>query len=290
MKYLTSIFFVIAFASCSGTKKVIEKKPQVVAKTETLKTNDSLSKKEYQKKIIKVLETNKEEKESIEEIIIEHDTTFEAFNHNMFNELLKKHVSSQGHVNYLGFKKDANKLKNYITTLSNKTPNKDWNKEDKLAYWINAYNAMTIDLILRNYPVKSIKDIDKPWDKRFWKLGNKWYNLNDIEHQILRKMDEPRIHFAIVCASISCPKLHNEAYSASNLEEQLTKVTKVFLLDTNRNEISQNSLKLSKIFQWFAKDFKQNGSIIDFISQYSDVEISSKAKKSFKTYNWDLND
>ena len=76
-----------------------------------------------------------------------------------------------------------------------------------LAFWMNAYNALTIDLILRNYPVDSIKDIKNPWDQRLWKLGDKWYNLNQIEHDILRKMDEPRIHFGIVCASFSCPKL-----------------------------------------------------------------------------------
>jgi len=181
-------------------------------------------------------------------------------------------------------------LSNYIKSLSINTPTDIWTKEDKLSYWINAYNAMTVDLILRHYPIKSIKDIEKPWDQRHWKLGNKWYNLNDIEHKILRKMNEPRVHFAMVCASVSCPKLLNQAFTSPNLDKQLTDVTKAFLNDSTKNNLSQNSLKLSKIFQWFAKDFKENGSLIDFLNQYSKTKISVKAKKDFKNYNWNLNE
>ncbi len=214
----------------------------------------------------------------------------EAFDHAIFNDLLKKHVSSDGNVNYDGFKSDSKTLERYIDLLKTHQPIDSWTKEDKMAYWINAYNALTIDLILRNYPTKSIKDIKDPWDQRLWQLGEKLYNLNDIEHEILRKMNEPRIHFAIVCASVSCPKLQNEAFTALNLEEQLTNATKDFLTDTSKNELSENNIKLSKIFKWFKKDFEQNGSLIDFFNQYSEVSISNGAKKSFKDYNWDLND
>lgn len=210
--------------------------------------------------------------------------------HSSWNNLLKKHVTIDGKVNYKGFKADENKLKDYIIYLGTHSPKDTWIKEEQLAYWINAYNALTVDLIIRHYPVKSIKDIKNPWEQQLWKLGEKWYNLDEIEHKILRKMDEPRIHFAIVCASFSCPKLQNEAFEASKIEEQLINATKEFLSDTNRNEISENSLKVSKIFQWFSKDFKQNGSIIDFIDNYTDIDISPKAKISFKDYNWDLNE
>jgi hypothetical protein len=214
----------------------------------------------------------------------------EAFDHAIFNDLLKKHVSSDGNVNYNGFKSDFKTLQSYIDLLKTYQPIDRWTKEDKFAYWINAYNALTIDLILRNYPTKSIKDIKDPWDQRLWELGEKSYNLNDIEHEILRKMNEPRIHFAIVCASVSCPKLQNEAFTALNLEEQLTNATKEFLKDTSKNELSENNIKLSKIFKWFKKDFEQNGSLIDFFNQYSEVSVSNGAKKSYKDYNWDLND
>jgi hypothetical protein len=214
----------------------------------------------------------------------------EAFDHAIFNELLKKHVTKEGNVDYSGFKSDYKKLKSYIDLLKANQPKDDWTKEDTLAYWINTYNALTIDLILRNYPTKSIKDIKDPWDQRLWQFGDKWQNLNDIEHEILRKMNEPRIHFAIVCASVSCPKLQNTAFTASSLDLQLTNATKEFLADTTKNELSENNIKLSRIFKWFKKDFEQNGDLIDFLNQYSDIVISKSAKKSYKDYNWNLNE
>lgn len=216
--------------------------------------------------------------------------TIEKINHDLWDSLLKTHVSHDGNVNYQAIKKDKTILDEYINILSENTPNDDWRKNDILSYWINAYNALTVDLIVRNYPVKSIKDIKDPWKERLWKLGNKWYNLDDIEHQILRKMDEPRIHFAIVCASFSCPKLQNYAFTAPDLETQLTESTKSFLADTNRNIITEDHLKLSKIFQWFTKDFKQYGSVIDFINEYTKIDINPKAKTSYLDYNWDLNE
>ena len=103
-------------------------------------------------------------------------------------------------------------------------------------------------------------------------------------------MNEPRIHFAIVCASVSCPKLQNEAFGASNLEEQLSKATKEFLADTSKNQFSEDDIKISKIFKWFKKDFEVNGSLIDFINAYSSIKISASARKSYNDYNWDLND
>ncbi len=168
-------------------------------------------------------------------------------------------------------------------------PNDTWTKDDKLAYWINAYNALTIDIILRNPSVKSIKDIDNPWDQKLWKLGDNWYDLNEIEHKILRKMNEPRIHFAIVCASISCPKLQNSAFIGSKLDMQLTAATKEFLNDPSKNKLSINKLELSRIFKWFSQDFKQGQSLIDFLNKYSDIGISQKASISYKDYDWNLN-
>jgi hypothetical protein len=213
--------------------------------------------------------------------------------HFLWDELLKKHVTEQGDVDYKSFKKDHGKLLGYISILSKVSVDDHFqtlSKEDHLAFWINAYNALTIDLILRNYPVKSIKEINNPWKQRLWEFGKNNYNLDEIEHEILRNMNEPRIHFAIVCASYSCPKLQNEAFTAEKLDQQLTKVTKEFLADTNRNQISENSIKISKIFDWFSKDFTKNGSLIDFLNLYTEVNISPNAKKRYKDYNWALND
>ena len=216
--------------------------------------------------------------------------TKEAFDHSTFNGLLQKHVSEHGNVNYIGFKTDITALRNYISSLGTNTPKESWTKEDRLAYWINAYNALTIDLILRNPSIKSIKEIDDPWKQKLWKLGRKYYDLNEIEHDILRKMNEPRIHFAIVCASVSCPKLQNKAFTASDLDDQLTNATKEFLSDPSKNNLSNNSAELSKIFKWFSKDFKQGQSLIDFLSKYSDIIISPKASISYKDYEWNLNE
>ncbi len=212
------------------------------------------------------------------------------FNHQTFNDLLKKYVTKDGAVSYKGFKGNRSDLQNYISALGENMPTDDWPKEEKLAYWINAYNALTVDLILRNYPLKSIKDIKKPWNQRLWKLGEKWYNLDEIEHKILRKMNEPRIHFAINCASFSCPPLLNEAFAADKLDAQLTQVTKAFLVDSRRNTITKNQLEISKIFKWFSKDFKQNGSLIKFLNLYSPIKINANADIDYKDYDWSLNE
>ena len=299
MKHLLIITLLLLLTACAGTKKIPE-----APKVETQTTATSIEETTPIEKTEQVISENTTPVETgVETIKIAEETApndpvkkividkvSNVFNHNNWNTLLQKHVSKQGNVNYKGLKTDRKALLNYISSLSENTPNDSWTKEEKLAFWINAYNAMTIDLILRHYPLESIKDIKDPWDQRYWKLDKKWYNLNEIEHEILRKMDDPRIHFGIVCASFSCPKLQNEAFEASRIDEQLTLATKAFLNDSNRNEISENNIKLSKIFQWFAKDFKQNGTLIDFLNTYSTITISAKAKKSFKDYNWDLNE
>lgn len=291
MKYLKLITLLFFIASCSNTKRISETASKTPS--EVVITKDSIA--ENTKPIEEVISEPIPVAVSKDSVSVESapkigNQISTSFNHNAWTALLKKHVSNQGNVNYKGFKTDRKALLSYISSLSDNMPNDAWVKEEKLAYWINAYNAMTIDLILRHYPLKSIKDIKDPWDQRFWKLDGKWYNLNEIEHDILRKMDEPRIHFGIVCASFSCPKLLNEAFTSKDLEQQLTAATTGFLNDSKRNEISENSMKLSKIFQWFSKDFKQNGSLIEFINKYSSVEVSAKAKKTFKDYNWALNE
>ncbi|GAB1855851.1 DUF547 domain-containing protein [Flavobacteriaceae bacterium MHTCC 0001] len=292
MKISCFLIIGLTFISCTGTKKAVTvtETTSTAPKTEILDSVPTST-----TEVIKITDAlyvpdSKEEIEIIDEPLLKQETHINAFNHQTFDSLLQKHVSKHGNVDYKGIKSNWSALRNYMSELNKNKPKEDWSKNQKLAYWINAYNAMTIDLILRHYPVKSIKDIKNPWKKRYWELSEKWYNLNEIEHQILRKMDEPRIHFVIICASYSCPKLQNRAFTAFNLETQLTKATKEFLSDPERNLISENSLQLSKIFQWFGKDFKQNGSLIDFLNQYSEVQISNKAEINFKDYNWDLNE
>ena len=210
--------------------------------------------------------------------------------HSLWTKILQEHVSDNGNVNYKSIKANKIELDHYLHQLSENSPNDSWSRNELLAYWINAYNAFTIKLIIDNYPTSSIKDIKSPWDKKFIKINNKLVSLNFIEHDVLRKMNEPRIHFAIVCASYSCPKLLNKAYESSTLEEQLMTGTNSFLTDTSKNNISNNEVQISKIFKWFDKDFKQNGTIIDFLNNYSEETISKNAKISYKNYNWNLNE
>ncbi|MDR5589198.1 DUF547 domain-containing protein [Christiangramia sp. SM2212] len=209
--------------------------------------------------------------------------------HSIWDDLLKEHVSASGMVDYKGFKEDRSKLDEYLKLLSSQEPSDEWGTNELLAYYINLYNAYTVDLILKNYPVKSIKDIDSPWTSEFVKVGDTEISLGGIENSVLRKMNEPRIHFAINCASISCPKLLNEAYTADKIEEQLEKVTMEFV-NSNKNEISANSAKLSSIFDWYKKDFKENGTVIDYVNQYSKTKIKPGATISYKEYDWNLNE
>jgi hypothetical protein len=213
-----------------------------------------------------------------------------AINHSNWNTLLQKNVLKSGLVNYKGFKQDSNALSAYLKELSANVPNKSWSRNATLAYWINAYNAYTVKLIVYNYPTKSIKNLNDPWGKKFITLAGKNYSLEGIENEILRKMNEPRIHFAINCASISCPELLNEAYTEGKLEQQLKTVTRNFINDKTKNTITASKIKVSKIFDWFAVDFKSKGGVIDYLNDYSTTKISSNAQVNFKEYDWNLNE
>lgn len=211
--------------------------------------------------------------------------------HDNWDNLLKKNVSKQGVVNYKGFKNDSELLEKYLNQLSKKAPDKTYSQNEELAYWINTYNAFTIQLVLKYYPIASITNIDKPWDIPFIRIENKTYTLNEIEHQIIRKkFNEPRIHFALVCAATSCPILLNEAYTAEKIERQLQTQAIVFINDSSKNTITKNKIVVSELFKWYKEDFTKNGSIIDYINLYSKTKIDDKAKISFATYNWNLNE
>jgi len=142
-------------------------------------------------------------------------------------------------------------------------------------------------------PINSIKEIGNgligPWDIPFIKVGKRIISLGDIEHRILRKLDEPRIHFAINCASTSCPRLLNEAYTTKSLEEMLKNQTQAFLSDTTKNKISNNEIKLSRIFKWFENDFTKQGSLISFINKYGYFDLSQNAEIQYLEYDWNLN-
>jgi len=239
---------------------------------------------EVEKPIIKTSTKTILTKEKDTPIISEEKT-------DIWNELLVKYVNTNGDVDYKGFLKDKEKLQLYLDDMATNSPQNKWSKEEKLVYYINIYNAGTVKLILDNYPIKSIKDIKKPWAKEIIKIGENTFSLGDIEHKILRKMNEPRIHFAINCASYSCPKLINKAFTISNIEKMLERATVDFINDSKQNKITADKLQLSNIFKWYKKDFTDKGiSLIDYINPYIKIDIEEKANISYLKYDWSLNE
>jgi hypothetical protein len=210
--------------------------------------------------------------------------------HSNWDKLLKKYVAENGNVDYKGFKSDKETLDTYVMYLSQQVPEKSWTVEEQLAYFINIYNANTIKLIVDNYPLKSIKDISSPWLKNRIKIGDEDFSLADIENGVLRKMNEPRIHFAINCASVGCPKLLNEAYTAKNVMDLMDKASKEFINNKDKNEIASNRVKISEIFKWYKSDFTENGTVIDYINQFSNTKINANTEINYKDYDWSLND
>ncbi len=211
--------------------------------------------------------------------------------HSAWSVLLKKYVDKEGNVDYKGFKNDRAALSSYLNYLSENKPDDSWSVQEILAYYINVYNAFTVDLIVENYPVESIKDINGPWTRAIVPIGDTKMSLGGVENGLLKKMNDPRFHFAINCASISCPKLLDEAYTAATINEQLDKVTREFI-NSDENKISENKAELSSIFDWYANDFKVNGidNVIEYINQYSNTRINLGATITYLEYNWGLNE
>jgi len=214
----------------------------------------------------------------------------QAVDHSIWNDLLKKYVDTTGNVDYNKFKNDAKSLEEYLSYLAKNVPVEGTDKNVLLAYYINLYNAATVKLILDNYPINSIKNLNGPWGKKWVKVGTDLLSLGHIEHKILRKMNEPRIHFAINCASFSCPKLLNEAFVAHKMESQLQQATKDFINDNTRNIITEGRLQLSNIFKWYKKDFTNNNALVAYINAYTSKNIESDAKIEYLKYNWNLNE
>jgi hypothetical protein len=212
-----------------------------------------------------------------------------APSHDQWHTLLQKHVNSTGKVDYKGFQKDRAALDAYLKLLSDNPPQNNWSRDEKMAYWINAYNAFTIDLIADHYPLKSIMDLDggKTWDVPRITLGGKKYSLNQIENDILRpQFQDARIHFVINCAARSCPPLWNQAFTAKNLSSALDQRTRTFINDPQYNTLKGKTPAVSKIFEWYAADF---GDLRTFLNRYGKVKIPEGAKIGFQEYDWGVN-
>ncbi|MHC4742361.1 MAG: DUF547 domain-containing protein [Planctomycetota bacterium] len=249
-----------------------------------------------------------------------------AFEYDNYAQTLKAFVDNRGMVNYHNLRDSRAKLDVFALQMKNLDPEKfqTWSENQKIAFWVNAYNALTIKAIIDNYPIKasffksriypknSIRQIPGVWTKLKFEIMQKDLTLNHIEHKILRKQfDEPRIHMALVCAAISCPPLRNEPYAAEKLDAQLKDQTDKFLADPAKFKIDRkkNKVHLSPILKWFAEDFlskytprtpipgkkKSTSATLNFIAQYSDQATaeylrSGKYKVQYLKYDWSLNE
>lgn len=221
--------------------------------------------------------------------------------HRAYDKLLDAIVTekgSQSFVDYDKLKDNPASLNNYLAQIEavSKDEFESWNKQQRMAFLINTYNAFTLKLILNNYPeIESIRDLgglifSSPWDKKFFTLFGKKTSLGYIEHDVLReKYNEPRIHFAVNCASKGCPALQKEAYVANRLEEQLEQAAIQFMRDPERNRFDKDKklLEISSIFNWFTGDFTKNGSLKDFIAPYisDDPEIRKILTATSERFN-----
>ncbi len=230
-----------------------------------------------------------------------------AFDFSGWDALVKKYVGpttiagiwTHG-VRYSDLKKDPaySKLIHELKTFS---PSKLKSEKDKLCFWINVYNVMAVKMVLDHYPVDSIKDVgeggESVWKKTVGVVGGKEVTLHEIEHEILRKMGDPRIHGAIVCASVSCPDLRKEAYTTDRLDAQLDDQFRRFLENAGKGlqvDKSGGRVYLSKIFDWFEEDFEPKGGVLPFLFRYAPEKDRSflkqgNAKISYLDYNWGLN-
>ena len=230
--------------------------------------------------------------------------SIDRIDHTRFDLLLRKYVNRDGQVNYAAWKSsttDRQQLQNYIAELSTASTTQSSRRENQLAYWINAYNAVTIEGILEVYPTSSIRNHTKKLGYNIWTdlkflVDGRELSLEDIEHKILRKMSEPRIHFAIVCASVGCPRLLNEAYVGDRLDKQLKTNTTDFFSRKQNLQLQNGHLKLSAILKWFGSDFgKTQPQQIQYVMTYFPDGIRNELRQgefriSFLDYDWDLNE
>jgi hypothetical protein len=250
----------------------------------------------------------------------------DAFNYNNYADILKSYVDNKGMVNYRQLKANRSKLDTFAAEISKLDDQIyiKWSDNDKIAFWVNAYNALTLKAIIDNYPIKSsffksriypknsIRQISGVWDKKKYKVMDKTRTLEQIEHEILRKQfKEPGIHVALVCAAMGCPPLRNKPYSGDRLQEQFDDQTRRFLSDPKKFNIDREGRKvsLSPIFKWFGSDFiskygkkktlprlsKNETAVINYLSRNlekndGDYLLKGNFKIKYLSYDWSLNE
>ena len=233
--------------------------------------------------------------------------SFDQIDHSAFDVLLRKYVDADGFVDYRAWQAstaDRTALQSYLADLSRASAERTSSREARLAFWINAYNALTLEGILQVYPTSSIRKHTAKavgyniWDDLPLVVGGRRVSLNAMEHQILRKLEEPRIHFAIVCASVGCPRLRNEAYTADRLNEQLADNARDFFARRRNLVIDApgRTLHVSALLDWFGSDFgRTQGDRLRAVSPYlppaaQKLVANGTVNVEFLDYDWSLND
>jgi hypothetical protein len=231
---------------------------------------------------------------------------FENVDHRVWDSLLQKYVDRNGNVDYTTWqanRTDRSELFNYLKQMRSLDTSLRSSREAEMAYWINVYNALTIEGILRVFPTRSIKDHAPNakgfniWDDFKLRVGGKSYSLNDIEHKVLRPMGDARIHFAIVCASKGCPQLAQRAYVPELLDRQLNYSTELFFRSPDKftYDLRQRQIGISPIIQWFAEDFgRDDQERMRYLSQFMPNDVaalaaSGSATVNYLDYDWSLN-
>ncbi len=238
-------------------------------------------------------------------------TSNEADANSLFTEILQDYVKD-GKVNYRALRADV-RLDTYLAHLAATNPDILADKQAQLAFWINAYNAYTLKVICDNYPVKSINDLHTGglivgttlkktvWDRKLVTINDQKISLNYIEHEIIRpQFKDPRAHFALVCASKSCPPLRAEAFEGNKLDEQLDDQGRIFFSQSDKNylELDKKIAHLSKILDWYARDFGKNDEeVLLYVSRFLPAELAAdiqatpkKWKIKYTKYDWSLNE
>ena len=226
----------------------------------------------------------------------------DQIDHSAWDALLKTYVDDRGRVDYAAWKADGTAtLDAYLGQLSRGDRDADAPPAARLAFWINAYNAVTVRGVLREYPTTSIRNhTAKLWGYNIWEdlylpVDGRRYSLDAIEHEVLRKMGEPRIHFAIVCASVGCPRLLNRAYTGGSLDEQLDANARDFFAQPSNFRIEGDTVYLSSILDWFGEDFGDStgavlGRIRQWVPEGDRDKLAGRLEVEYLDYDWSLND
>lgn len=218
----------------------------------------------------------------------------DGFQHADWQAVVSARVNGIGEVDYAALRAERTHLDRYLEAVAARSPENAPesfpDEASRIAYWINVYNALTVDGVLRDDPFPGVRKVDRFFERRIHTVGGRKMSLDDIEHKTLRtRFAEPRIHFALVCASVSCPRLAPFAFDPERLDEQLEARARLFVSEPRNVSVSGSTVRLSKIFDWFARDFRPSGGVAAFLrARRSDIPADPELR--YFDYDWSLNE